>query len=214
MTIPNSAPDSAPLASAIPTFTTRDSAKSDFWSERFEHAFTPWDKGGAPLALQDYIKRSAPAVTLIPGCGVGYEVAYFAHAGWDVTAIDFSEAAVCAAQAVLGSLSSRVIEADFFKFEPAAPVGLIYERAFFCALPPAMRPAVVARWAALLAPGATLAGFFFFSDTPKGPPFGIDRLVLEQMLQPYFELMEDHPVADSIPVFVGKERWLVWRRRS
>ena len=214
MTIPTSAPNSAPSPTANPSFTTRDSAKPDFWSERFEHAFTPWDKGGVPLALQDYIKRSAPAVTLIPGCGVGHEVACFAHAGWDVTAIDFSEAAVRAAQAVLGPLRSRVVEADFFKFEPVTPVGLIYERAFFCALPPAMRPAVVARWAALLAPGATLAGFFFFGDSPKGPPFGIDNSVLEQLLLPYFALIEDHPVIDSIPAFADKERWQVWRRRG
>jgi len=26
--------------------------------------------------------------------------------------------------------------------------------------------------------------------------------------------IEDAPVGDSIPVFEGKERWQVWRRRS
>lgn len=204
---------SDPTPAAIPSFTTRDSAKPDFWSERFQLAFTPWDKGGAPLALQDYINRTVPTVTLIPGCGVGYEVACFASAGWDVTAIDFSEAAVAAAQSTLGALGSRVVQADFFTFDPVKPLGLIYERAFFCALPPAMRPAIVERWAALLLPGATLAGFFFFGDGPKGPPFGIERSVFEQLLQPYFELVEDHPVTDSIPAFVDKERWQVWRRR-
>lgn len=173
----------------------------------------PWDKGGAPLALQDYIRRSSPAVTLIPGCGMGHEVACFANANWDVTAIDFSEAAVRAAQAVLGTLGSRVLQADFFKFEPEKPVDLIYERAFLCALPPAMRLAVVQRWIALLAPGARLAGYFYFGDSPKGPPFGIERSMLERLLQPHFELLEDNPVTDSISTFIDKERWQVWRRR-
>jgi len=204
-------PDPAPAAS--PSFSTRDPARPEFWSERFERAFTPWDQGGVPLALQDYVKRTAPVATLIPGCGAGYEVAYLANAGWDVTAIDFSELAVGAAQAALGPWASRVQQADFFTFAPDRPLGLIYERAFLCALPPAMRPAIVQRWAGLLAPEATLAGFFFFDTHPKGPPFGIERSALEQLLLPYFELLEDQPVNDSIPVFAGKERWQVWRRR-
>lgn len=207
------APIPDPAAAAIPSFSTRDPVKPDFWDERFKQAFTPWDQGGVPLALQDYIKRTAPAVTLIPGCGAGYEVAYLANAGWDVTAIDFSAAAVSAARTALGPWAAGVEQADFFTFVPAKPLGLIYERAFLCALPPAMRPAIVQRWAALLAPGAMLAGFFFFGADPKGPPFGIDRSALEQLLQPYFELLEDQPVSDSIPVFAGAERWQVWRRR-
>ncbi|MGS0741944.1 methyltransferase [Glaciimonas sp. GG7] len=201
-----------PKSQSTPSFTSRDPSTPDFWSERFTQAFMPWDKGGVPLALQDYIQRSTPAVTLIPGCGVGYEVAYLANAGWDVTAIDFSAAAVGAAQAVLGPWGAHVEQADFFAFAPTKPLGLIYERAFLCALPPAMRPAVVQRWAALLPPGAMLAGFFFFDTQPKGPPFGIDRVELEQLLLPYFALQEDQPVTDSIPVFDGKERWQVWRR--
>ncbi|KAF3998536.1 methyltransferase domain-containing protein [Glaciimonas immobilis] len=206
-------PKSNPSSVAIPSFKTRDSSTSDFWTERFEHSFTPWDKGGVPLALQNYILRTAPVVTLIPGCGVGYEAAYLASAGWDVTAIDFSEAAVRAAQMALGSWGARVKQADFFTFVPDHPLGLIYERAFLCALPPALRPNVVQRWAALLPAGATLAGFFFFGDSPKGPPFGIDRALLERLLHPYFELIEDQAVMDSIPAFADKERWQVWHRR-
>ncbi|MFC5472854.1 methyltransferase [Paraherbaspirillum soli] len=197
-----------------PTFKTRDPSEPGFWDERFEQAFIPWDKGGVPQALQDYLAQATPVATLIPGCGTGYEVAYMSEAGWDVTAIDFSAAAVSAAQAVLGRWAGRVLQADFFTFEPATPVELIYERAFLCALPPDKRPAIVQRWAELLAPGATLAGFFFFGDGPKGPPFGIARAELERLLRPYFELIDDQPVADSMEVFVGKERWQVWRRRT
>ena len=76
-----------------------------------------------------------------------------------------------------------------------------------------MWPQVAARWAALLAPGALLAGYFFFDDAAKGPPFGIDRATLNGLLAPYFDCVEDAPVTDSIPVFQGKERWLAWRRR-
>jgi hypothetical protein len=72
---------------------------------------------------------------------------------------------------------------------------------------------VAARWAELLAPGAKLAGFFFFNDVPKGPPFGIERAQLDSLMAPYFDCIEDAEVTDSIPVFAGKERWMVWQRR-
>lgn len=201
--------------SSTPSFETRDPTAPGFWSERFKQGFMPWDRGGVPTRLLQFVTEAArPYVTLIPGCGTGYEVACLSEAGWDVTAIDFSAEAVEAAQKALGPWGKRVVQADFFKFEPAVPVELIYERAFFCALPPRMRADIVDRWAALLAPGGLLAGFFFFDDSPKGPPFGISPAELEALLAPFFERIMDEPVADSLPVFAGKERWQVWRRRN
>jgi SAM-dependent methyltransferase len=197
-----------------PKFSHRDPSHPDFWSERFEQDFIPWDSGGVPQALQQYLARSKPQATLIPGCGSGYEVALLSEAGWDVTAIDFSSAAVDAARKVLGKWSDRVVQADFFTYQPQQPLGLIYERAFLCALPPARRAAIVSRWAELLPAGGTLAGFFFFDDAPKGPPFGINRAELERLLHADFELVDEREVSDSIAVFAGKERWMEWRRRG
>lgn len=197
----------------MPTFETRDPTDQAFWNERFDRNFMPWDKGGVPAALRGFVTQAArSAVVLIPGCGTGYEVAYLSQAGWDVTAIDFSPAAVAAARAVLGQWAQRVEQADFFTFVPQRPPDVIYERAFLCALPPRMHAAIAARWAALLPPGGLLAGYFYFDDAPKGPPFGIAQDALEALLKPYFERIEDRPVADSIPAFVGRERWQVWRR--
>lgn len=197
----------------MPTFQSRDPSDPAFWSERFEQNFMPWDKGGVPAALRDFVARSAAgAVTLIPGCGLAYEVAYLSEAGSEVTAIDFSAAAVAAARALLGKWAARVEQADFFTFSPTKPLDLIYERAFLCALPRRMRASIAARWAALLPAGGLLAGFFYFDDAPKGPPFGIAPDELDALLTPYFERIEDLPVTDSIPAFAGKERWQVWRR--
>ncbi len=194
-------------------FAQRDPMSPAFWDERFERNFTPWDKGGVPQALREFAAASAPLATLIPGCGSAYELAFLADAGWDAVAIDFSPAAVAAGKAAVGAHAARVVEADFFSWQPARPLQLIYERAFLCALPRAMRPQVAARWAALLAPGALLAGYFFFDEAPKGPPFGIARSELQALMEGDFECIADDAVSDSIPVFEGKERWMVWRRR-
>ncbi|MQA41426.1 methyltransferase domain-containing protein [Rugamonas aquatica] len=195
-------------------FAQRDPMSPAFWDERFERNFTPWDRGGVPQALREFAAASAPLATLIPGCGSAYELALLADAGWDAVAIDFSPAAVAAGKAAVGAHAARVVEADFFSWQPAQPLQLIYERAFLCALPRAMRPQVAARWAALLAPGALLAGYFFFDEAAKGPPFGIARSELQALLDADFECIADDAVGDSIPVFEGKERWMVWRRRG
>lgn len=198
----------------MPDFQSRDPADPAFWDERFERHFIPWDRGGVPLALQDFVACAAqPLVTFIPGCGSGHEVAFLSQAGWDVSAIDFSPAAVAAARAVLGPWADRVTQADFFDYVLPRSPQLVYERAFLCALPRAQWPAVAARWAALLSPGGLLAGFFYFDDAPGGPPFGASTQALGDLLAPCFEQVEDAAVDDSLPVFAGKERWQVWRRK-
>lgn len=166
-----------------------------------------------PAAFAAFAARTAPRPVLIPGCGSAHEARWLAQAGWRVRAIDFSADAVAAARAQLGADAGLVEQADFFTYRPPFVPGWVYERAFLCALPPARRADYAARMAELLEPGGMLAGFFFFDDTPKGPPFGIARAELDALLGPSFELIEDEPVADSIPVFAGRERWMTWRRR-
>ena len=197
-----------------PDFSHRDPLQPGFWDERFARGFTPWDRGAVPAELRRFVAGcERPLTVLIPGCGSGYDLAWLMEQGWMATAIDFSPEAVARAKRVAGRWDERVLEADFFAWEPARPLDMVYECAFLCAMPPAMWPRIAARWAELLRPGALLAGFFYFGDKPKGPPFGIARERLEALLADGFECIENRPVEDSIPVFAGKERWMAWRRR-
>lgn len=194
-------------------FSRRDPLQSGFWDERFERGFTPWDRGGVPLALHLFVARAGkPMRTLIPGCGSAHELAFLCKAGWDAVAIDFSPAAVAIGKRTAGRWANRVVEADFFTWQAAQPLDLIYERAFLCALPRALWPQLAARYAALLPAGGLLAGFFFFDNAVKGPPFGILAEQLDGLLAPNFTLVDEAAVDDSIPVFAGKERWQVWQR--
>ncbi|PRC93807.1 methyltransferase domain-containing protein [Solimicrobium silvestre] len=201
-----------------PIFVQRDATMPEFWNERFEQKFVPWDKGGVPLAVQQYIQhQTQPADTqcLIPGCGNGYEAAYLSECGWDVVAIDFSPAAVASARAAHPDWADRIVEADFFKYQPAKPLSLIYERAFLCALPPALRLDVAARWAELLPTRGLLMGFFYITDTgsKSGPPFSISQQELNTLLAPHFVCLEDKAVDDSIAVFENCERWQIWQKK-
>ena len=194
----------------------QDSSKPDFWDTRFRQNVTPWDAGRGPAALQRFLGRHAGrGRALVPGCGTGYEVRELAHAGFDVTAIDFSEAALEAARRELGPLAHLVRLADFFGFEhDTPPFDAIYERAFLCALPRRVWPDWERRAAQLLRPGGLLFGVFYFDDNARGPPFGVAAGQLEALLAPDFERIEDEPVEDSIPAFAGRERWRVWRRKE
>jgi SAM-dependent methyltransferase len=197
-----------------PQFPRRDPADPEFWDLRYGARFAPWDAGRVPAQLRAFADRAgAPRGVLVPGCGSAYEVGYLAEKGWDVLGIDFSEAAVIAAAAILGRHAPRVRQADFFAPIEGAPFEVVYERAFLCALPRRLWRDWGRRVAELVAPGGLLAGYFYFDAGERGPPFPLhsDR-ELAQLLEDGFTRIEDAPVGDSIPVFQGKERWQVWQR--
>ena len=192
----------------------QDSSKADFWESRYRDNVIPWDAGKVPASLQEYARNLSPgARVLIPGCGSAYEAAYLSDQGCDVLAIDFSPAAVEAARKNLAGFEHVLRSADFFDFDYGQPYDVIYERAFLCALPRRIWPQYALRTAQILRPGGELAGFFFLRETERGPPFGMTLDALHTLLDPHFELIEDKAVTDSIPVFLGAERWQVWRRR-
>lgn len=193
----------------------QDSSRPDFWESRYQGQVTPWDAGTVPAQIAAYARTlDAGARVLIPGCGSGYEVAAFADAGMDVVALDFSEAAIERARMAVPRHADRFQLADVFAFDPGPGFDLVYERAFLCALPRRLWDACAERYAAFVRPGKSLAGYWFFDDNERGPPFGISQTRMGELFSGAFECVEDAPVPDSIPVFAGKERWQVWRRRD
>jgi thiopurine S-methyltransferase len=191
----------------------------DFWEHRIHSGVTPWDAGSAPQALREFVLNHKTVAdhtphVLIPGCGSAWDAAFLDSQGWKVIALDFSTAAVETARITLGKgWRGTLLCADFFTFSPEQRFDILYERAFLCALPRSLWPDYATHVAKLLRPGGLLAGSFFLSDEPKGPPFGILPQQLEELLTPDFIRRESRAVADSLPVFAGREHWQVWERR-
>lgn len=205
--------DQQPTAIQIKTSDQRPE-HPDFWCKRFGQGITPWDAGRVPAAFAEFIARQpSPLNTLIPGCGSAWEARHLAENNWPVTALDFSPTAVSLAREVLQNAAVDLVCDDFFTFKPAAPFQVIYERAFLCALPRHLWVGWAHRIAELLPHNGLLIGYFFLCDQKKGPPFGINYEELNTLLGPNFDRHEDAAVLDSIPVFEGRERWQVWRRR-
>lgn len=196
---------------------TSHPSQSDFWEERFTAQRTPWESAdGVPPRLARFLaSHRTGGRALIPGCGSGREVAAFARAGFDVTAIDFAPAAIALARThAPAELADRILLGDFFTHDFAhASFDCIYERTFFCAIMPDQRPAYLARMARLLAPGGALLGFFYLGEEDDGPPFALHAADHDALFPPHFELVTDEPVADPHPLFGAGERWREYRRR-
>jgi SAM-dependent methyltransferase len=188
----------------------------DFFDDRYAAGRTPWDFGGVPNSLQPFVeKHHGPGRVLIPGCGSGYEIKAFASSGWDVIGIDFSTIAVARARRMLGSLADKVHEGDFFDYPlPEGAFNIIYERTFLCTFAPDHWTRYARRIASLMAPAGILCGFFFLGPEDEPPPYPISREQLHELLGGWFEKIEDRSVEDSLPLFAGKERWQIWRRKS
>ena len=191
---------------------TLDSTHPDFWNDRYAAGRTPWDFGGVPAALKSFLTRSSSAgKVLLPGCGSGYEVRAFHEAGYDVTAIDFSPAAVEQAKKVLGALAGKVILGDFFTHDfGSESFDLIYERTFLCSMPPPRWSDYANRIAALLSPGGRLVGFFFYEEQESGPPYPLTDKRADQLFERHFRLVKSELVTDSLPLFRGMEKWQEW----
>jgi SAM-dependent methyltransferase len=190
-----------------------DSNWPDFWTVRYAAGRTPWDFGGVPSALKSFLERtSVPGRVLIPGCGSGYEVQAFHAAGYDVSAIDFSPAAIEHAKRVLGYLSERVILGDFFTYDfGARRFDRIYERTFLCSMTPSRWPEYVNRMADLLSPGGRLIGVFLYGQrSSSGPPFPLIEPEAEQLFKQRFQLQRSEVMTDSLPLFRDMERWQEW----
>jgi SAM-dependent methyltransferase len=191
-----------------------DSSQPDFWTTRYIAGKTPWDFGGVPAALKSFLARSsAPGRVLIPGCGSGYEVQAFHGAGYDVTAIDFSPAAVEQAKKVLGVLAERVILGDFFTYDfDQRRFDVIYERTFLCSMGPSRWPYYLNRVADLLSPGGKLIGIFLYGQpSVSGPPFPLaDESEAERLFRSRFQLLHNEVVTDSLPFFRDREKWQEW----
>ena len=195
---------------------TPKSDEPDFWTMRYAAGTTPWDFGGVPSALKSFLERSSVrGRVLVPGCGTGYEVQAFDAAGYDVSAIDFSPAAVDQAKRVLGVLAERIILGDFFAYDfGQRRFDLIYERTFLCSMSPSRWHKYVDRMVDLLMPDARLIGVFLYGQRPSsGPPFTLTDAEADQLFKKYFQLVRSEQVTDSLPLFQDLERWQEWLKK-
>lgn len=189
------------------------------WAERYTSGDTPWDAGGPHPELLRRLEAGELAPfggrrALVPGCGRGHDALALARAGWTTTGVDFAPGLAGELGPALAALGGEFVEADALAWS-GAPVDLVLEHTFHCALPPSERP----RWADLMAralvPGGVLAALVFPADKPAaegGPPYRTTTTELAALLAPGFELVADEPLGLPLERRRWAERWARFRR--
>lgn len=160
----------------------------NFWQEKFETRQTGWDRGQASPQLMQWLARGVLNVQqsprmAVPGCGKGWEVAALSEAGFNVTGLDYTPAAVAEAQNRLqaAGLTAQVIQADVLTYQPMQPFDAVYEQTCLCALTPDAWVAYSQQLVRWLRPGGRLYVLFMQVSRPgserglvEGPPFHCD----------------------------------------
>ena len=157
----------------------------EFWEQRFVAHDTPWDRGGPNPQLDAWLRDRvlAPCRILVPGCGAGHEVLALARAGFAVTGLDYSPAALALVREKLraAGAAASLIEADALCWQPPDRFDAIYEQTCLCALHPDHWRSYADQVAAWLRPGGRL--FALFMQAPRagasdgcieGPPYHCD----------------------------------------
>jgi SAM-dependent methyltransferase len=145
------------------------------WQNRYDEGRTGWDRGEASPILRSWLSSGVlkPCRILVPGCGRGHEVIALAEAGFQVTGVDFADAAVKSLSQEIArrKLQAEVVQSDVFRFAPDIPFDAIYEQTCLCAIHPGQWERYADGLRSWLRPDGRLFAVFMQTDKPEGPPF-------------------------------------------
>ena len=190
----------------------QDSSRCRFLGNPLPAGVIPWDAGQMPSQFVAFAAARPPGErVLAPGCGSGYEVRGLAEHGAKGAGGGFQRGGGGARARGAGRARRLRARGRFFQLDDA-PFDWLYERALLCALPPKTWDDWAAQTARLVRPGGVLAGIFYCRHA-QGPAVWHQRGALGRAVGRAFHPGKPQPASDSLPVFAGREHWMVWRRR-
>lgn len=187
------------------------------WDQAYQENFTPWDRGmPSPPLAEWFAKNELSGRVLVPGCGVGHDVAHLVSLGIDAIGLDLAPTAVQRARERYPDLEERFVCGDLFEFR--GQFDAMVEHTCLCALPPELRSRYRDAAASLIKPGGLLVGIWFVNPEmdpgETGPPFGISPDELTALFDHSFEMVESVAPAVAYPGREGRELLRVMRRRG
>jgi SAM-dependent methyltransferase len=197
---------------------SKDKTGIDFWEERWQAGDIFWDHGRAAPPFEEFIERMEipTGSILIPGCGSGHDVKYFASLGAQVTGLDIAPTALEVARKSNGHACARFMLGNIL--DPA-PEHLnrydwVLEHTCLCALPPELWQAYAAGVRKVLKPGGYyLAIFYRNPHDDEGPPFGIGETRILELFGSGFTVLDRWIPEKSYKSRVGREE-LWWFKFS
>ncbi|QDV13073.1 tellurite resistance protein TehB [Rosistilla oblonga] len=155
------------------------------WQARYDAGKTGWDRGEPNPMLGRWMASGElqPGKILVPGCGRGHEVIALAEAGFEVTAIDFADAAVQSLSDELKrrDLKANVVQKDVFAYCPSRSFDAVYEQTSLCAIHPSQWATYQQLLACWLRSGGQLFALFMQSGTAGGPPYSCELDTMHEL---------------------------------
>lgn len=190
-----------------------------FWNQSYKKEISPnWDLNEPAEAFKDMLQRLKfpKSRILVLGCGAGHDAAFFAKVGHVVTAVDFSLEAIELAKSKYGHISNLSFECmDVFNLPQDwnFSFDVIIEHTLFCAIAPEQRKNLVTVWKRLLHEEGQLMSVLFTMFKRSGPPYGATEMEIRSLLQPHFQFLFWGRLRNSIPSRLGKELFVLGKKR-
>jgi SAM-dependent methyltransferase len=192
---------------------------SQFWDSLYKSDQFGWDLGG-PTPVFSRLADSGlldPGKMLVLGAGRGHDARLFARRGFDVTAVDFSDAAYEAMNQLDDSrFPVEIVKADFFSLPPDwnGRFDYILDYTSFCAVLPQRRAEYADLVARLLKPqGKYIILAFPIGTRPGGPLYTVQpEAIIDLYAKRGFTLQLRESPVDSVPRRKGYEELLILRK--
>ncbi len=195
-----------------------DPTTSDFWESRYTVGNTGWDIGQAAPPFVDLLvgpDAPRPGSMIVPGCGRGHDVIFFAKHGFTVVGVDFAPSALEDARSAAAIEQLRVdfIEHDIFTLDESYDHRFDYvlEHTCFAAIPPERRQEYVQLVRRLVRPDGLYIALFFSHGKPGGPPFNTTAEEIRTLFSPFFAIEKLEPPARSADQRQGQELFAFMR---
>jgi SAM-dependent methyltransferase len=189
------------------------------WEEIYQKGEVFWNKGEASPPLRQYLENhTLRGLALVPGCGLGHEVALAVESGLDATGLDIAPTGVAQARAQYPRLAQRFVVGDLFNppVEMRGAFDVVLEHTCLSGLHPASRRDYRRGIDLTLRPGGLLVGVWYINPDlapgHQGPPFPLSEPDLTALFASGYEIVEDYVPEVAFSNRVGRERMRVLRR--
>ncbi len=169
---------------------------SSYWDEKYNTGSDIWSiNNPVPVFVQllEEQKFLHPSKLLIPGCGTGGEAIYAARNGYDVTVVDFSEAAISKLMEKAGKLKSNItfLNDNFFNLTKSniENFNYIFEYVTYCSIQPEQREQFIQNMYSVLQKGGKYISLLFpIRREYSPPPFKIEMFEFLALAEKYFRI--------------------------
>lgn len=192
------------------------------WEKCYQAGEIFWNRGAPSPPLVEWVEKNGlGGRVLVPGCGMGHEVAWLRSQGIDAVGLDIAPTAlVMAAQEHPEVPNECWICADLFQLPESlkGAFDAVVEHTCLSGMPPRIRPDYAKGVLSALKPGGLIVGVWYINPDlapgDEGPPFPLPVSELDKLFAGKAEIQEDYVSSVAFSGREGRERLRVLKAKG